>query len=97
LAGLGLVDGQGAALELGAVHRVDGRVAAIAHLDEAEAAGAPRLAVVDDLGAANRAVLAERLNQVVRGGLEGEVPHVDGLAHVLPSGPRRPGLQAYGR
>ena len=45
LAGLGLVDRQGAALELDAVQSGDGFLAAFAHLDEAEAARAARLAV----------------------------------------------------
>src|SRR5262245_65378946 len=45
LAGLGLVDGQGAAAHLAAVESVDRLLAALAHLDEAEAAGAARFLV----------------------------------------------------
>src|SRR5205085_9276040 len=73
LARAGLVDRQGAALEHGAVEVLDGGLAALAHLDEAEAARAARLTVLDDLGARHAAELAERLAEVVGGGAEGEV------------------------
>src|SRR5262245_2675729 len=65
LARLGLIDRQGTALELGAVHRRDGGLGAVAHLDEAETARPAGLAVLDHLGTRDRAVLAERLDQVV--------------------------------
>src|SRR5262245_24468146 len=61
LARLGLVDRQRAALELGAVQVGDRLVGALAHLDEAEAAGAAGLAVVDDLGPGDGAELTEGL------------------------------------
>src|SRR5262249_47350914 len=67
LAGPGLVDGQGAALELLAVHRLDRRVTALAHLDEAEAARTAGLPVHHDLGPADRAVLRERVAEVIGG------------------------------
>src|SRR5207253_1653491 len=80
----------GAALEHGAVEVADGLLAALRHLDEAEAARAAGLAVADDLGAGDVAVLAERLAQVVRGGLEGEVADVQVLAHGVPFRAARP-------
>src|SRR5262249_28712055 len=86
LAGLGLVDGQGATLQLRAVQSGDGRVAALAHLDEAEAARAAGGAVGGDLGAGHVAVLGEPAAQVIRGGFVGEVPDVNVLAHGLPLG-----------
>src|SRR5262245_18496879 len=73
----GLVDRQGAALELRAAQGGDGLVGAVAHLDEAEAAGADGLPVGGDLGPGDRAELAERLEEVVRGSLERQVPDVD--------------------
>src|SRR5205823_3306535 len=53
---------------------------------EAEAAGAAGLTVGGDLGPGDGAELAERLEEVVRGGLERQVPDIDVLAHDLPSG-----------
>src|SRR5207247_8178031 len=84
LAGLGLVDLQGAALDLGAVQGGDGGVAALAHLDEAEAARAAGVAVGRHLGAGHRAVVGEPAAEVVRGGGVGEVPHINVLAHGSP-------------
>src|SRR5262249_33780907 len=82
----GLVDLQGTPLQLGAVQRRDGLVAAAGQLNQAEAARAAGVAVGGDLGPSPRAVVAEPAEQVVAGGLEGEVPHVDVLAHRLPFG-----------
>src|SRR6185295_8475049 len=82
----GLVDGERAAAELGAVEVVNRRVATLGHLDEAEAARAAGVAVGDDLGAGHGAVVAERLAEVVRGGRERQVPDVDLLAHHHPFG-----------
>src|SRR5207248_2609806 len=59
LAGLGLVDRQRAPLEFGAVKRLDGGVAAVGHLHEAEAPATAGLAVGDDLRLLHGAVLAE--------------------------------------
>src|SRR5439155_17278147 len=84
LAGLRLVDGQGTALELGAVQVADGLLGPFGHLDEAEAARAAGLPVRDNLGTGDLAVLAEGFAKVVRGGLEGKVPDVQILAHATP-------------
>jgi hypothetical protein len=95
LARPGLVDGQVSALEVLAVQRGDGLRPALAHLHEAEATRAARLAVGGDLGAVHGAVLAEELDQVVRRGGEGEVPDVDvhvALSRSKPAGGRRPFL-----
>src|SRR5439155_8686256 len=89
LAGLGLVDGEGPAPQFGPVEGGDGLVATLAHLDEAEAARAAGLALLDELGSRHVAVLGERLAEVIRGGLEGEVADVNILAHGLPSRARR--------
>src|SRR5262249_51952162 len=77
-------------LEVGAVQLGDGLVAALGHLDEAEAARPAGVAVGHDLGPRHGAELAERLAEVVRGGLEGEVADVDVLAHALPLRAFRP-------
>src|SRR5262249_18913529 len=94
---LGLVDGQRAALELGAAQRRDGLVAPVTHLDEPEAARTAGVAVGDDLGAADRAVLAEQLDEVVGGGREGEVADVVVLAHGHPLRAQRPAVAENGR
>jgi hypothetical protein len=63
LARLGFVHFQSAAINFLAVQSGDGGFGLIiaAHLHEAEAFAAARLAVVDDLGAGHRAVLGEQL------------------------------------
>src|SRR5262249_59327527 len=76
LTGLGLVDGQASAPDLLAVEGVDGLVAALGHLDAAEAARAAAFPVGDDLGAGDRAKRREQLTQVVGGGLAGQVGNV---------------------
>src|SRR5262249_2760907 len=80
LARLGLVDRQPAALELGAVHRLDGGLRAVGHLDEPEPAAAARLPVADHLGLGDRPVLAEQLVEVGRRGRERQVSDVQILA-----------------
>jgi hypothetical protein len=63
---LGLIDSQGA-VSLGlAVHGLDGRLGlgVAAHLDKAEALAAAGVAVLDDLRAADGAVLREPLLEV---------------------------------
>src|SRR4051794_5349327 len=84
LPGLGLVDGQAAAPHLLAAESRDGglglRVAA--HLHEAEPLGAAGVPVHDDLGRLHRAVLREHLLQHAVGGVIGEVPDVQLLAHL---------------
>jgi hypothetical protein len=82
LAGSRLVDGQGTPLELGAVQTGDGLVGAVAHLDEGKPARPARVTVRDHLGRLDRAVVAERLGQVVACGTEGEVADVQFLTHV---------------
>src|SRR5262249_27162858 len=92
LPGLGLVDGQVAAPDLLAVEGRDGLVPTAGHLDEADPARPAGLGVADDLGAGDRAVLAEPLDQVVRRHLEGQVADVDVLAHGHPLRARRPAV-----
>jgi hypothetical protein len=84
LAGLGLVDGQVAALELLAGQGRDRRLGLLvgAHLHEAEAAGPAGVAVHHDLGGLHPAVLGEQLVQVAVGHAEGEVADVQLLAHL---------------
>src|SRR5262249_13266105 len=92
----GLVDGQGTALELLAVEGRDRLVGAVGHLHETEAAGAAGLAVADHLGPGHGAVLAEHLRQVVGGGREGQVAHVQVLAHRSSfAGPQAPRVTTH--
>src|SRR5206468_11991739 len=79
-AGLGLIDRESATLELGAIQGGNGGFTAIAHFDEAETARAARFAIADDLGPRHGPVSPERLDEVVRAGLEGEVADVQILA-----------------
>src|SRR5262249_35282021 len=95
LAGLGLVDSQGAAADLLAVEGADRLVAAVGHLDEAEAARTAGFAVGDDLGTGHGAVLREQLAQVVGGRLEGQVADVDVLPKGPPPRPGRPAATGY--
>lgn len=85
---LGLVDLQGAPLDLGAVQSRDGLVAAFAHLDEAETARAAGFAVGSDLGAGDSTMRREPLAEVVGGGAEGKIPYVNVLAHLVLLEPR---------
>ena len=64
-AGLGLVDGQGAAVVLLAVEGGDGGLGLVvaAHLDEAEALAPAGVAVLDDFGALDGAVLAHNCSR----------------------------------
>src|SRR5262245_28226298 len=93
--GLGLVDRQLPALELGAVEVGDGLVGPALHLDEGEAARPARLAILDDLGRGHGAVLPERLAEVVGGRAEGKVSDVQFLTHANPLGPCGPD-KSYG-
>src|SRR5262249_42012054 len=79
LAGLGLIDRQGPALERLVIERLDGRLGLVrgGHLNEAEAAGAAGIAVHDDLGPSHGAVALEELQQVVGRAAPGEIAHVD--------------------
>jgi len=81
---LGLIDGQGAALELLPVHSGDGLVASGVHLDEREPTAAAGVAIADDLRAQDGPVLGERLDEIVTGGVEGNVPDIQLLTHGLP-------------
>src|SRR5271165_2324417 len=66
LARLGFVDGQRSAVMLLAVERLNGGLGFLvaAHLDEAEPLGAAGVAILDDLGRHDRAVLPKQLRQV---------------------------------
>src|SRR5262249_5000574 len=81
LAGLGLVHRQGPAVQLGPVHRGNRLVPAVAHLDEREPPGPAGLAVHDDLDLGHRAVLGERLPELVLGRREGHVADIQVLGH----------------
>src|SRR5262249_10535831 len=65
-------------------------VGAVGHLDEGEAARPAGVPVGDDLGRGDRAVLAEHLAEVVGGGGEGQVAHVQFLTHGDPFKAARP-------
>jgi hypothetical protein len=75
-AGLGLIDGQGAALELSAVERLDRGLRSVAHFDKAETSRTTRFAVGRDLGAANRAVVREQLFQIFGRRGEGKIANI---------------------
>src|SRR5262245_65061224 len=83
LAGLGLVDGQLAAVYLLAAEGRDGRLGLLvgAHLHEPEAFGPARVPVHDDLGRLHRAVRLEHLLQVAVGHAVGQVAYVHLSAH----------------
>ena len=75
--GAGLVDGDRAAAHVGARQLVDGLAAVlVAHLDEAEATGAPGLTVDDDLGGGDDTDATEQGRQLVGSGRVGQVAHV---------------------
>ena len=76
-AGACLVDGDRTAAEVGAAELVD-RLAAVlvAHLDEAEAAGAAGLAIGDHVGGGDDADPAEQRGEVFGRGGKGQVAHV---------------------
>src|SRR2546423_85649 len=67
LPGLGLVHRQRPAVELGPVEGRDGLVPAVAHLDEREPPRPAGLPVHDQLHLGDRAVLGERLPELVLG------------------------------
>ena len=92
---LGLVNRQGAALQVGAVHGGDRLVGPGRHLDEREPAAATGLPVGDHLGAGDRPELGEGLDQVLAGGLERNVADVQFLAHVFLSWASRPGTNTH--
>src|SRR5262245_1018923 len=94
LTGPSLVDRQGSALEVGAVHGGDGRLGPVRHLDEGEPAAPAGLPVRHHLGAHHRPVLAERLGQVLVRRLERDVSDIQLLTHALPSWARWPRLTA---
>src|SRR5688572_19372899 len=94
LAGPGLVHGQRAALEVGAVHGGDRRLGPVRHLDEREPAAPAGLPVRHHLGANHGPVLTECFGQVLVRGLERDVSDIQLLTHALPSWAQRPRLTA---
>ena len=72
-----------AAVVLLAVHGGDRGLGLVVarHFDEPEALAAARVAVVDDLGAGDLAVLAEQLFEVRAGDAVAQIPHVKLLTH----------------
>src|SRR4051812_20523295 len=83
LAGLGFVDGEGAAVLLLPVEGGDGGLGLLvaAHLDEAEALAPAGVTVLDHFRALDRAVRAAHLLQVRAGGVVTEIPDVQFAAH----------------
>ena len=81
-----LVDDDRATVERLAVHAVDGCLGfrIRAHLDEAEALRAPRVAVHHDLGRRDRAVLREGLLEVIVTDVVRQVADVKFVAHAEP-------------
>src|SRR5919197_1222866 len=79
-----------AAVQVSPVELRDGRLALFlrGHLDEAEAARAARVAVLDDAGRLDRARLREQLLQIVARSLEREVPDVKFDGHLCVYLPR---------
>lgn len=79
----GDVDGECAAIEIAAVHAVDGLLGVLCggHGDEAEAARAAGHAVHHDGDLEDGAVLGEGVLEVVFGGLERKVPDKQLVAH----------------
>src|SRR5262249_33995185 len=84
LPGLGLVDGQGPAVDLLAAQPGDGRLRLLvgAHLHEAEPLRAPGVAVGDHLSRLHRTELPEQPLQVTGGRLVGQIADVQFLAHL---------------
>src|SRR5262249_23302398 len=84
LPGLGLVNHEAAAAGLLAGQGLDGGLGLLvgAHLDEAAAPRPARLAVPDDLGRLHRAVGLEHPLQLAAVHVEGQVAHVQLLAHL---------------
>jgi hypothetical protein len=78
------VDRQRAACQLGAVQTGDGCLSAIVHFDEGKATTASGFPVGDNLCPQHSAELRERLDEVVAGGLEGNVPNIQFLTHNYP-------------
>src|SRR5205085_5233211 len=86
-----LVDGQGATAQFLAVELCDGGLALLlrGHLDEAEAARAARVAILDDRSRLDRTGLREQFAQVFAGSLEREIPDVKFNGHVFVPLPSR--------
>src|ERR1044071_7680699 len=84
LARLGDVDGQVTAVEVVTVELSDGGLALFLrrHLDEAEAARAARVAILDDRGRLDRTGLREVLTKILARSLEREVADVKFHRHV---------------
>src|SRR5437868_9360897 len=78
---LGLVDGQGAALEVRAIHLGDRFLGAVFHFHETEAARPAGLAVGDHLRPGDGAELREGFAQVLSRRPKGQVPDVQILRH----------------
>src|SRR5690606_22478392 len=85
LAGPRLVDGQRAAVEIGAVHRLDRLVGAVGHFHEPEPARPAGLPIGHDARRGDGSVLRERLTETIDGRLERQVADVQLLAHALSS------------
>src|SRR6185503_5271831 len=78
------VDGQGATIQLGAIHRRDGLLGLLGrtHGDKSETARTAAHAVHHQVGFDDRAVRREGVLQIVFRGIEGEVPYKQFTAHV---------------
>lgn len=85
LAGLRLVDSQGAAVVFLAVHRVDGGLSlgVVSHLDESKTLGTPGVTVGDDSRRVNLAELGEELVELGVSDGVAQVANIQILAHCL--------------
>src|SRR5688572_8232541 len=84
-AGLGLVDGEGSAVEVLAVQGRDRglRLGVAAHLDERETLAPTGVPVLNDLGGLHGAVLPTQLLEVRARGVIAEISDVQLAAHVI--------------
>src|SRR5205823_1676207 len=82
-AGTGFIDGEGPAIVLLSVEGLDGSLGfvVVRHFDEAKALGPAGVAIVDDLGRGDLAVLAEQLLEFRAIDLVAQVPDIQFLTH----------------
>jgi hypothetical protein len=85
ITGPGFIDGQGAALDFLASERRDGGFSAFGrgHGDETKTARASAHAIGDEVNLGNRAVLLEQILQIILGGVEGKISHVQFGIHYV--------------
>ena len=86
---LGHVNSEGAAIHFLAVQGLDGFVGFLGgpHGDKTKTARTAGFPVHHQVGFGDRAMLGERVIQVVFGGIEGKVSHIQFIAHMMLYGP----------